>query len=238
MQAASDQNGQKLFGRKRGIPDPHAHVIIEIERKGECPPATPNLISNRDVNTVISGESSNQKTANKLNVETVGIIVDDSNLYHSLKALETSGKIPSRNIEIFKAIDFCVKDGMLLFTKRFMGDPMKEEFYAYVDLMRSHGIEVITKMLKTLPDGRIKCDMDVDITMELMDAIYNDMLPDKLVLFTGDSDFESLLFRIKRERPEIKIEIITTRRALSQELRQIADVVYFLEDYWFLLKKT
>ena len=96
-----------------------------------------------------------------------------------------------------------------------------------IDKARKSGFIVRTKEIKMIPHydeqgkyiGKIpKCNFDVEIAM---DAIIKLDKYDTIVLFSGDSDFGTLLGYLKSKGK--KIIVVSTRDRMSTELESVAD---------------
>lgn len=96
-----------------------------------------------------------------------------------------------------------------------------------IDKAKKSGFLVKTKEIKMIPNydeeglflGKTpKCNFDVEITMDILIKInkYN-----TIMLFSGDSDFGSLLAYLKTKNK--RIIIICTRNRMSIELEKVAD---------------
>jgi len=86
----------------------------------------------------------------------------------------------------------------------------------------SLGIKVITKPLKYIKEGRIvqtKCDMDIDIALDVQNSLNKDGL-DIVVLITGDSDF----LRLARDccEKEKRVMIYAFDKNLAWELKDFS----------------
>jgi len=89
------------------------------------------------------------------------------------------------------------------------------------------GFKVKTKVIKMIPkydeEGKFigkypKCNFDVEITMSMLMKIRK---YDTVMLFSGDSDFGSLLSYLKSKGK--KIIVVCTRDRMSKELEEVAD---------------
>lgn len=96
-----------------------------------------------------------------------------------------------------------------------------------VDKARKSGFRIKTKEIKMIPRydengkyiGKIpKCNFDVEITMDMLMKINK---YDSVMLFSGDSDFGSLLGYLKSKGK--KIIVVSTRNRMSRELEKVAD---------------
>jgi uncharacterized LabA/DUF88 family protein len=70
------------------------------------------------------------------------------------------------------------------------------------DLWRS-GYIVTTKM-GTIAGGTYKCNFDVEITMDILKAMYL-VKPDIIVLASGDSDFVSLILDVRKSGTRVEV---------------------------------
>lgn len=88
----------------------------------------------------------------------------------------------------------------------------------FLESLRRRGYQLVTKPIKEIAnkniEGKIrKANFDVEITMDVLDHL-NEF--DVLILFSGDSDFECLVKRI-RDRGK-KVFVFSTRYHISKEL--------------------
>lgn len=96
-----------------------------------------------------------------------------------------------------------------------------------IDKARKSGFTARTKEIKMIPHydeqgtymGKIpKCNFDVEITMDMIIKLDK---YDTVVLFSGDSDFGTLLEYLKSKGK--KIVVVSTRDRMSSELESVAD---------------
>lgn len=97
-----------------------------------------------------------------------------------------------------------------------------------IDRASKAGFQTKTKDIKMVPhyddSGKYvghfpKCNFDVEITMAMMQKIDK---YDTVLLMSGDSDFGGLLSYLKQKKK--KIVIVCTRRCMSTELQEVADL--------------
>ncbi|MFA7466630.1 MAG: NYN domain-containing protein, partial [Parcubacteria group bacterium] len=79
-----------------------------------------------------------------------------------------------------------------------------------------------------IPDGRNKCNFDVEIAVDIMDIIAERNLPDVVVLVSGDSDFCYLIERIKKEGS--RVIVVGSYLSVSVESKAAADSYIFTEN--------
>lgn len=109
-----------------------------------------------------------------------------------------------------------------------------------IDKAKRCGFEVKTKEVKAIPQyseegklvGRLsKCNFDVEITMTLLTKIDK---YDSVMLFSGDSDFGSLMSYLKNNGKQIIV--ICTRNRMSSELEKVANTFISAETLQSFLK--
>ncbi len=98
-------------------------------------------------------------------------------------------------------------------------------------LRRTH-FKVKVKPLKIIREVR-KANFDVEIAVDAMDLRKNF---DTMVLFSGDSDFDYLVKRVKKENK--KVIVVSLRRHIALELIKSADKYIPLTKLKGVLKKS
>ena len=86
--------------------------------------------------------------------------------------------------------------------------------------LRMNGFLVRTKLAKVRPDGSLKCDLDVEIVLGVVDYVTNTK-PDTVLLVTGDGDFVPLAQWLRTRG--IRVEIASTQGSISQDLQESAN---------------
>jgi uncharacterized LabA/DUF88 family protein len=122
------------------------------------------------------------------------------------------------------------------------GRILREAFcYVAIDPRREHGKdEEIQRMKKDgwivkakvgapIPNGKFKCNVDVELTMEMLKFSY-EVRPDIVVLVTGDQDFAAPVQNL-RERG-IRVEVAAFTENVSYVLRNAASSFINLELYF------
>jgi uncharacterized LabA/DUF88 family protein len=90
---------------------------------------------------------------------------------------------------------------------------------SFFTFLKKNGYKLITKPLKIIKTPEIeqgdlrKANFDVEITFDILEMIG---LFDTLVLFSGDSDFDYLIRRLRAK--EKKVVVISTKYHISKEL--------------------
>ena len=86
--------------------------------------------------------------------------------------------------------------------------------------MRQEGFIVRTKVAKLRDDGRLKCDFDAEMVLDIVDFVQA-ARPDIVVLATGDGDFIPLALWLRMRG--IRVEVAATHENLSEDLRGAAN---------------
>src|SRR5205807_9470714 len=63
---------------------------------------------------------------------------------------------------------------------------------------------IVTTKLGTIAGGTYKCNFDVEITMDVLKAMYQ-VKPDIIVLASGDSDFVSLIQEVRKSGVRVEV---------------------------------
>ncbi|MCA1769571.1 MAG: NYN domain-containing protein [Halomonas sp.] len=96
------------------------------------------------------------------------------------------------------------------------GDPRQQQFQA---ILRGIGFTVKLKPFIQRSDGSAKGDWDVGITL---DAIEAGPLVDRLVLVSGDGDFDLLVSRL-RERFGVRVTVVGVAPLTADSLVRVAN---------------
>ncbi len=140
------------------------------------------------------------------------VLIDVANLEQSVKSL--GWWVDYRNLfHFFETHTHWV--GIRYYCPHF-NDERQDKFFT---VLKKAGFKLITKPLKVINEmdkakGNIrKANFDVEITLDAM-TFFNDY--DTLILFSGDSDFDSLIKRLRQNGK--KAIVISSRYHISREL--------------------
>ncbi|MEO1038010.1 MAG: NYN domain-containing protein [Pseudomonadota bacterium] len=161
--------------------------------------------------------------------ERIALFVDGANLYSAAKALDF-------DIDYRKLLEEFRKRGRLIRANYYTALLENEEYSPIrplIDWLDYNGFRVITKPAKEYTDDngrrRIKGDMDVDITVDLIDSCGH---VDHVVLFSGDGDFRTVVEAIQRRG--VRVSVVSTLKSqppmASDDLRRQADSFIELAD--------
>lgn len=169
----------------------------------------------------------------------VKVYIDGANMFYTQKKLEWSFDWK----EIKK---FLVKHYMVSEFRYYVGVKQKDEKMAkYLKYLDAVGFVVITKPIKVIKIGNdhpmrrlynyseiYKSNFDVEITA---DMIFDRQNIDEFILFSGDSDFEYLVKRLRDVGK--KVIIFSSRKTLSWELKLAVSKYIYLEDNKKIFKR-
>ena len=137
------------------------------------------------------------------------VFVDTANLESSLKDLgwhmdyQKLYDYFSKNTNLYAIRFYCVRFNSI----------DQEKFFT---VLKKMGFKLVTKKMKIIRDGNAtirKANFDVEITY---DALELRKKYDNLVLFSGDSDFEYLINKLKGYRK--RTIVVSTRYHIAKEL--------------------
>ncbi|MDX1465470.1 MAG: NYN domain-containing protein [Halomonas sp.] len=103
------------------------------------------------------------------------------------------------------------------------GDPRQRQFQ---EILRGIGFSVKLKPFIQRSDGSAKGDWDVGIALDAMEAAP---LVDRVVLVSGDGDFDLLAERL-RERHGVAVEVVGVERLTAESLIRAASRFVPIED--------
>ena len=106
----------------------------------------------------------------------------------------------------------------------------------YLKYLNAREFEISTKKLKKIKIENskfiFKANFDVEITA---DVLLNKARVDEVILFSGDSDFEYLVKKLKDTG--IRVVIWSSRKTISWELKLRASKILYFEDMRQLIER-
>ncbi|OGL65634.1 hypothetical protein A3B21_03160 [Candidatus Uhrbacteria bacterium RIFCSPLOWO2_01_FULL_47_24] len=141
------------------------------------------------------------------------VFIDASNIYHSQKTLEWRIDLQKLIELLHREVDFFSAYYYLAY------DPENSAQRKFIDFLEIIGYQVRKKPIKFIKDdddergGYHKGNLDVDL---VIDALHNRDLYESVILFSGDSDFESLIKYLKSFRKQCIV--VSTKGHISIEL--------------------
>ncbi len=159
----------------------------------------------------------------------IALFIEGANLYSAAKALNI-------DIDYKKLLEEFRKRGILVrayYYTAIIDDQEYSPIRPLVDWLDYNGFTLVTKSAREYTDSqgrrRVKGDMDVEITCDVMDLADN---LDHIVLFTGDGDFRELVARVQAKG--VRVSVVSTLKTnppmISDDLRRQADTFIELSD--------
>jgi uncharacterized LabA/DUF88 family protein len=143
-------------------------------------------------------------------VETVAVFVDYHNLEGSLRNEGLQIDLPSLR-------DYLVEGRRLIECLVYIGfnpnNPIEDE--KVHQFLRLNGFIVRSKKAKVKPDGSLKCDLDVELSLDVVEFVSNTR-PDIVILVSGDRDFVCLVHWLRMRG--IRVEVCSSSSSISQDL--------------------
>lgn len=140
------------------------------------------------------------------------VLIDAANLEQSVKSLKWW-------VDYRKLYNFFKNHTNLVEIRHYsphFNDDRQNKFFT---VLKKAGFKLVTKPLKVITEidrakGNIrKANFDVEITLDAITFLKD---YDSLILFSGDSDFDSLIKRLRQEGK--KVIVISSRYHISKEL--------------------
>jgi uncharacterized LabA/DUF88 family protein len=139
------------------------------------------------------------------------VVIDAANLESAVKSLGWW-------IDYIKLRELFDKD-KLIEIRNYCVQHNTDNQNSFFTFLKKNGYKLITKPLKIIKAPEIekgdlrKANFDVEITFDILEMIGQF---DTLVLFSGDSDFDYLIRRLRAK--EKKVVVISTKYHISKEL--------------------
>ena len=123
-------------------------------------------------------------------MEKIAVFVDVQNVYYTTKEhykrnfdYNSFWRLISENREVVKAVAYAI-------------DKQDEKQRQFQHILKSIGFELKLKQFIQRSDGSAKGDWDVGITLDVMEYSKT---ADKVILVSGDGDFDLLAEKVKRD---------------------------------------
>jgi len=142
----------------------------------------------------------------------VGVFVDVSNLFYSARSMGVE-------VNYIRLLEHVTRNRHLIRANAYTGiDPENGSQRRFVDFLSANGYRVVCKDIQKHESGRIKADLDVEMTL---DAYMMSENFDVLVLITGDGDFRRLVEVVQQKG--VRVEIVGFGASTSSDLIAQAD---------------
>ncbi|MEM2972341.1 MAG: NYN domain-containing protein [Candidatus Bathyarchaeia archaeon] len=166
----------------------------------------------------------------------VMIFIDGSNLHWGIKGYNKENKT-NLKIDYAKLISLLLKNRALVRVIYYCSKPIppgRTSQIKFIDYIRSLGIQVIEKPLKTRCDPITKStryvekSVDVALATDLIGMAWENAY-DVAVIVSGDADYVGAVSKVMSKGKNV--EVASLRKCLSKELREAALIKIILDDY-------
>jgi len=143
----------------------------------------------------------------------IAIFVDVQNIYY------TTRDAYKRQFNYRKFWERVDKQGDIVTAIAYATDRNIDSQIKFQDALRHIGFEVKLKPYITRKDGSTKADWDVGITIDVLDMAKD---VDRVILLSGDGDFDILLEKIKKDYA-VKVEVYGVPELTANTVKETAD---------------
>lgn len=150
----------------------------------------------------------------------IAIFVDVQNIYY------TTRDAYRKQFNYRKFWEQISEKGEIVSAIAYATDRNIDSQIKFQDALRHIGFEVKLKPYITRNDGSAKADWDVGITIDVLEIAPT---VDRVVLLSGDGDFDMLLDKIKKDY-KVKTVVYGVPSLTAGSLKDAADVFYRIED--------
>lgn len=146
----------------------------------------------------------------------IAIFVDVQNIYY------TTRQAFNKQFNYRKVWDHISTQGDIVIANAYAIHRMDEKQIKFQSALKHIGFNVKLKPFIQRQDGSAKGDWDVGITIDIMEAANK---VDKIILFSGDGDFDLLLKKLKSDY-KVHTEVYGVRELTADSLINTADVYH------------
>lgn len=154
---------------------------------------------------------------NTLTNERVVVFVDYHNTLHALRRV-------GRQIDLVALRDYLAEGRHMveafLYIATHPTPDRQEADQATLHRLRQRGFLIRSRMGQLLPNGRLKCDFDLEMALDVQEFVAR-ARPDIVVLVTGDGDFIPLAQRLRLQG--IRVEVASVPGSISTILQAMAN---------------
>jgi uncharacterized LabA/DUF88 family protein len=164
------------------------------------------------------------------------IFIDGSNVHWGIKGYNKENKT-NLKINYSKLISLLLKNRTLVRVIYYSSKPIPPGRTAqikFLDYLRTLGIQVIEKPLKTRYDSRtesqryVEKGVDVALATDLIGMAWENAF-DVAIIVSGDADYVGAVSKVMSKGKNV--EVASFRRCLSRELKETALTKIILDDY-------
>ncbi len=158
-----------------------------------------------------------ETVADSLTNERVALFID---FHNTRNALQRNGlQIDLVNLRNYLAEGRHLVESFVYIATHPLPDQQQVDQEAQLRL-RQHGFLIQTKPGRLLPNGRLKCDFDLEMALDVQEFVARTR-PDIVVLVTGDGDFTPLVERLRFRG--IRVEVASVPGSIARSLQVMAN---------------
>jgi uncharacterized LabA/DUF88 family protein len=154
---------------------------------------------------------------NTLTNERVAVFIDYHNTLHALRRV-------GRQIDLVALRDYLAEGRHMveafLYIATHPVPDRQEADQATLHRLREHGFLIRSRAGQLLPNGRLKCDFDLEMALDVQEFVAR-ARPDIVVLVSGDGDFTPLAQRLRLQG--VRVEVASVPGSVSAALRAMAN---------------
>ncbi|MBN1278815.1 MAG: NYN domain-containing protein [Chlorobium sp.] len=146
-------------------------------------------------------------------MQKAALFIDGANLYYTQRQL---GWL----IDFSRLMDFFMSRHDVVVARYYVPsqDPPSEDQVAFSRVLMTHGFDIVSKPVKKIVnrdtgDVVIKGNLDIELAV---DAMLTEQYYDRIILFSGDSDFLPLIRALQKKGK--KVSVYSTRGISAHEL--------------------
>jgi uncharacterized LabA/DUF88 family protein len=151
----------------------------------------------------------------------VAVLIDGSNVYRTAQSMGI-------RVDYSKILER-LNGRQIVRAVMYLPDTGTQSQKGFIAKLRSLGMEVKTKDIKEYPDGKRKCDMDLDLAI---DAVCMAEKVDVISLISMDGDFCPLVCYLQSKGA--KVEAVGFASCVSGDLRRAVDEFIPINDEMLL----
>lgn len=146
------------------------------------------------------------------------VYIDASNTFFAEKKLDFK-------VDFVKLHKYLQRESNLKYVKYYSPyKPSDRHQKSFFDMLQKQGYELILKEIKTITTNQnkiiIKGNIDIELALDVMEDVKKYQ---NIILFSGDSDFYTLLQRLASKGKNVLI--VSTKSIVSTELRSIGHFI-------------
>jgi uncharacterized LabA/DUF88 family protein len=154
---------------------------------------------------------------NTLTNERIAVFIDYHNTLHALRRV-------GRQIDLVALRDYLGEGRHMVEAFLYIAThpvPERQEAdQATLHRLREHGFLIRSRAGQLLPNGRLKCDFDLEMALDVHEFVAR-ARPDIVVLVSGDGDFTPLAQRLRLQG--VRVEVASVPGSVSASLRAMAN---------------